>query len=99
MSLSLKLNSLHDTAFKRNSLIAYSVSKTEFFFQPRWGRIILDKLMHKGAGFSLSRPVQLKVIGSSLEESFVSFNLTKELIITQQAYLDHIRLLVGLFKL
>ena len=91
----IEVNSLHDTALKEliNSPILY---QTEFLFFSQGGPDpILDKLMHKGAGFHYRAPFNLKLIESSLEEIFCELNLTKELISTQTSYLDQFGLLVG----
>jgi DNA-binding NtrC family response regulator len=91
----IEVNSLHDTALKEliNSPALY---QTEFLFFSQGGPDpILDKLMHKGAGFHYRAPFNLKLIGSSLEEIFCELNLTKELISTQTSYLDQFGLLVG----
>ena len=56
---------------------------------------ILDRLMHKGAGFHYRAPFNLKLIESSLEEVFSELNLSQDNACTQTSYLDQFGLLVG----
>jgi DNA-binding NtrC family response regulator len=91
----IEVNSLHDVALKEliNSPVLY---QTEFlFFSKGKPDPILDRLMHKGAGFHYRAPYNLKLIESSLEEVFCELNRSHEDISTQTSYLDQFGLLVG----
>jgi DNA-binding NtrC family response regulator len=91
----IEVTSLHDVALEEliNSPVLY---QTEFlFFSKGKPDPILDRLMHKGAGFHYRAPYNLKLIESSLEEVFCELNRSHEDICTQTSYLDQFGLLVG----
>jgi len=91
----IEVSSLQDAALK--ALIDSPVlSRTEFlFFSQGEPDPILDRLMHKGAGFHYRAPFNLKLIESSLEEVFSELNLSQDNACTQTSYLDQFGLLVG----